>query len=138
MSPFHAVSGLTGASNWGVSRASRPTTPAPATAFPGSDRLGFGPAGAGGSSSVGSKGVELERVLVETRLLIAADGPMSLIRKQLAGDGPPQFDVSGLLHIHRRMGHFNSGVLLWVWRWLLMWQLPVQQATLVSRAASVI
>jgi 2-polyprenyl-6-methoxyphenol hydroxylase-like FAD-dependent oxidoreductase len=35
-----------------------------------------------------------ERVMVHAQLLIAADGPLSPIRQQLVGDGPPHFDVS--------------------------------------------
>lgn len=35
----------------------------------------------------------LERVSVKARLLIAADGPMSLLRQQCVGDGEPDFEV---------------------------------------------
>jgi 2-polyprenyl-6-methoxyphenol hydroxylase-like FAD-dependent oxidoreductase len=36
----------------------------------------------------------VERVVVHAQLLVAADGPLSTVRQQLVGDGPPQFDVS--------------------------------------------
>jgi 2-polyprenyl-6-methoxyphenol hydroxylase-like FAD-dependent oxidoreductase len=40
------------------------------------------------------KVLPVERVVVHAQLLVAADGPLSSIRQQLVGDGPPQFDVS--------------------------------------------
>jgi 2-polyprenyl-6-methoxyphenol hydroxylase-like FAD-dependent oxidoreductase len=47
--------------------------------------------------------LRVERVVVHAQLLVAADGPLSPIRQQLVGDGPPQFDVSAarsLLHCY--------------------------------------
>lgn len=37
----------------------------------------------------------LERLSVKAKLLVAADGPMSLIRQQCIGDGEPDFEVGG-------------------------------------------
>jgi 2-polyprenyl-6-methoxyphenol hydroxylase-like FAD-dependent oxidoreductase len=42
---------------------------------------------------VGVQPLLVERVVVHAQLLVAADGPLSPIRQQLVGDGPPQFDV---------------------------------------------
>lgn len=58
---------------------------------------GTGPAPAAGP--VAAAGVltaaRLERLAVRAKLLVAADGPMSLIRQQCVADGEPDFEVGG-------------------------------------------
>lgn len=58
---------------------------------------GTGPAPAAGP--VAAAGVltaaRLERLAVRAKLLVGADGPLSLIRQQCVADGKPDFEVGG-------------------------------------------
>lgn len=61
---------------------------------------GTGPAPAAGHVAAAAvlTAPRLERRTVRAKLLVAADGPMSLLRQQCLGDGQPDFEVSSVEH----------------------------------------
>lgn len=69
-SPFSAAAGTNPFSGTGPAPAAAPVAAAPVLTAP-----------------------RLERLTVRAKLLVAADGPMSLIRQQCIGDGEPNFEV---------------------------------------------